>query len=286
MALIHHEAGMASTTDLPARRYGNQATQRVLNLLAMFIGSSGPRGVSELARETGMNKNMVHRLLTTLVDARYLVRDPGGERYQLGYRLLDLNVGYSIVDIRTIARPTLEKLHALTRESVFLSIIVGSSRVNVDWIEAQGRRVSFGQRGRSVPLHNSTMSRLLLAHLSDEEIAAYLVGAEPLDQFDALYPGMPPTTPAAIWEDVRKFRGVDHLTWSSPKQFDAAYIAFPIAGSNQRLHGAITVGGPFERFDPEQIAQQAGVLSAIAQLRQQCANLLPVPVMVASKGLA
>ena len=275
---------MSVSEEIAARRYGNQATQRVLAILARFLDTQDSRGISELGRELGMNKNMVHRVVTTLVEAGYLVRDPSGERYQLGYRLLDLRVDDGIVDIRTLARPTLEQLHALTGESVFLSIIVGGARVNVDWIEAQGRRVSFSQRGLSVPLHYTTMSHLLLAHLSDEEITAYLAAAEPLGQSDALYPDAPATTLESIWSAVRALRGLDHVIWRSPKQFDAAYVAFPVAGLNKRLHGVVTLGGPMDRFDPDKVVQQAPIMSAIRKLRAQCAALTPVPVIVTRDG--
>src|SRR4029079_9137561 len=124
-------------------RYRNQAAQRVLAVLSSFVGSDAACGVSELSRALGMTKNMVHRALTTLTAQGYLARDASGQRYQLGHRVLEL-AGADIdeFDIRTLCRPTTEELHRLSGESVFLSIIVGRSRVNVDWIEGRGRRVS------------------------------------------------------------------------------------------------------------------------------------------------
>ena len=267
-------------------RYGNQATQRVLRLLKEFIGGEDTRGVSELSRAMGMNKNMVHRALTTLVEGGYLVRDQGGDRYQLGYRLLNFSIDERATDIRELARPALEQLHAVTSESVFLSIIVGSNRVNVDWIEGQGRRVSLGQRGRSVPLHTTKMSRMLLAHLPDAVISAYLAAAGPLDQFDAVYPTAQPTTIKSINADIEAMRGADHSAYRNPKQFDAAYAMFPIPGAGGRLHGIITIGGPAERFDPDDVVKRDAVLQIIRQLRQRCALLRPVPVVVAGHVLS
>jgi IclR family KDG regulon transcriptional repressor len=264
--------------------YRNQASQRVLHLLAMFVGPQETRGVSELSRATGMNKNMVHRALTTLLEAGHVVRDASGERYQLGYRILDLHVGGDVLDLRALCRPTLERLHTLTGESVFLSIIVGGNRVNVDWIEGQGRRVSFGQRGRSVPLHCTKMSRLLLAHLSDAEIEEYLARAAPLDQLDALFPDAGVTTAESVWADIRQMRGADHITWRSAKQFGAAYVAFPVPGVDGRLHAIVTIGGPMERFDPERAAALDEIKSTIDRLRQRCLAFVPPPVVVTDRA--
>jgi DNA-binding IclR family transcriptional regulator len=264
--------------------YRNQASQRVLHLLAMFVGPQETRGVSELSRATGMNKNMVHRALTTLFEAGHVVRDASGERYQLGYRILDLHVGGDVLDLRALCRPTLERLHTLTGESVFLSIIVGGNRVNVDWIEGQGRRVSFGQRGRSVPLHCTKMSRLLLAYLSDAEIEEYLASAAPLDQFDALFPDAGVTTAESVWADIRQMRGADHITWRSAKQFGATYVAFPVPGVDGRLHAIVTIGGPMERFDPERAAALDEIKSTVDRLRQRCLAFVPPPVVVTDRA--
>src|SRR6185503_8058543 len=133
-------------------RYRNQAASRVFRVLVAFIGHDGPRSMSELAAEIGFNKNMVHRALTTLTEENYLVRDASGKRYQLGHRWLALALaGTSDFDLVALARPTLEQLHALTGESVYLSIIVGRNRVTVDDIQAQGSRVLRSRRGDPVP---------------------------------------------------------------------------------------------------------------------------------------
>jgi len=59
-----------------------------------------------------MNKNMIHRALSTLMAENYLTRDPTGELYQLGYRLFTLGGGApSEFDIVALARPALEQRH-------------------------------------------------------------------------------------------------------------------------------------------------------------------------------
>ena len=186
-----------------------------------------------------------------------MARDAGGARYQLGYRVLALarRRRRRSTSARS-CRPALEELHALTGESVFLSIIVGRSRVNVDWIEARGRRVSASQRGRSVPLHCTTMSRALLAYLDDREIADYLASAAPLTRYDAIFPetaGTPPRRTCGTTS--RAMRRDGFVTWRNPQQYGANYIAFPLLDGADRPHALITVGGPLERFGPQRIAE-------------------------------
>jgi DNA-binding IclR family transcriptional regulator len=271
---------MPATARTPPR-YGNQAAQRVLAVLSCFVGAERDLGVTELALRLGMNKNMVHRALTTLAARGYVTRAADRSRYQLGWRVLMLAGEDEAFDIRALARPALEELHALTAESVFLSIIVGRARVNVDWIEARGRRVSASQRGRSVPLHCTTMSRALLACLDDREIAAYLVGAAPLTRHDEIFPETAGMTVQDVWDDVARLRRDGFITWRNPQQYGANYIAFPLLDGASRPHALITVGGPRERFGSERIAELMVPMRAILDpLQQHARHVAAAPVIV------
>jgi DNA-binding IclR family transcriptional regulator len=263
-------------------RYRNQAAQRVLTVLSAFIGNDAPCGVSELSRALGMNKNMVHRALTMLTVEGYLARDRSGQRYQLGHRVLELAGGnVDEFDIRSLSRPFMEELHRLTGESIFLSIIVGRSRVNVDWIEGRGRRVSHSLRGRSVPLHCTKMSRVLLAHLSDGEIAAYLRSAAPLDAYAASFPDTTDMTEQSVWQELRQMRGASQVVWRNPRQFGAAYITVPLLDNADRPHAIVTIGGPLERFGPERIETLLpDVAGTLVPLKQQCRLYATAPVFL------
>lgn len=270
-----------------ASPYRNQAAQRVLAVLSAFIGRGATHGVTELGRALGMNKNMVHRALTTLTEAGYLARDPSGERYQLGPRVLALaGEDADELDIRALCRPFLERLHEFTGESVFLAIVVGLSRVNIDWIEARGRRVSHTLRGRSVPLHCTSMSRMLLAALTDSEIAAYLRAAAPLDRYDHIFSETAGQSADDIWAEVARIRARPYYTWRNRQQYSSAYVGFVISDSSGRPHALVTIGGPMERFTEERIATLLPRMLAILEpLRQQCRLFPAAPVLIGETPL-
>ena len=257
--------------------YRNQATQRVLAVLLAFAGHPTARGITELARELSMSKNMVHRALATLMEEGYVTRDASGARYQLGPRLLAFPArANSEADIVTLARPALEQLHRLTGESVYLSIIVGRNRVTVDDIEARGVRVLRTQRGQPVPLHCTKMSRVLLAHLSDKEIAAYLAAAAPLAR-PQRFPDPPSETVAGVRQDIAAIRAVPFVLWRNPHHASAAYAIFPIRDGAGRAHAILTVGGPRERFDLPQIESLLPRMRTILAPLEREARLMPAP---------
>jgi DNA-binding IclR family transcriptional regulator len=283
MPAVSTTRAKAVTDAASAPRYRNQAAQRVLAVLSAFAGSEASLGVTELAQRLGTNKNMIFRALATLAAEGYVTRDPSGTRYQLGYRVLALAGDDDAFDIRALARPALEELHALTGESVFLSIIVGGARVNVDWIEARGRRVSASQRGRSVPLHCTHMSRALLAHLDDREIADYLAGAAPLTRYDAIFPETAGMTANEVWDDIARIRAAGFATWRNPQQYGANYVGFPLLDAAGRPHALITIGGPLERFGPTSVdALMPAMRAVLAPLAQHVRHVAAAPVIFES----
>lgn len=258
-------------------KYRNQAACRVLKVLGAFLGDDRPRGVSELARELSFNKNMVHRALATLLSENLLARDATGELYQLGYGWLAFATPEaSELDIVALARPYLEQLHALTGESVYLSIIVGRNRVTVDDIQAQGPRVLRSRRGHPVPLHCTKMSRVLLAHLRDRDVSDYLDAASPLRRTLA-FPDPPSRSKAGVWRDIRDIRAVPYVLWRNPHLSSAAYAILPLLDAHKRPHAIITIGGPRERFDLPEIEALLPRIRAILAPLETHARLFPAP---------
>jgi DNA-binding IclR family transcriptional regulator len=261
-------------------RYRNQATQRVLSVLLCLSDKPAPRGVTELSRLLGMNKNMAHRALATLIASGYVTRDASGDLYQLSPHVLSLSRGSAAeTDIVALAHPVLQALHGLTRESVYLSIIVGRNRVTVDDIQAEGARVLRSPRGHPVPLHCTKMSRVLLAHRKDDEIASYLSAAAPLHR-PQRFPDPPSESEYGVWQDIRAIREMPHVLWRNPHLASAAYAIFPVRDSEDRAHAIITIGGPRERFDLPQIEMLLPEIRNVMEPLQREARLIPAPPFV------
>jgi DNA-binding IclR family transcriptional regulator len=263
-----------------APRYRNQATQRVLSVLIAFSGKAAPMGVTEISKLLGVNMNMVHRALTTLVAADYLARDASGTLYQLSPKLLSLSRGtIAESDIVVLARPVLENLHRLTGESVYLSIIVGRNRVTVDDVQPEGARVLRSQRGHPVPLHCTKMSRVLLAHRTDDEIASYLRAAAPLLR-PQRFPDPPSESEPGVWEDIHAIRRTPYVLWRNPHLSSAAYGIFPLRDAQGKGHAIVTIGGPRERFDIPRIKTLLPEIAGILEPLQNEARLIPAPLFV------
>jgi DNA-binding IclR family transcriptional regulator len=270
-------AGDSARTSEP--RYRNKAALNVLAALSSLADHRESIGATELATMLGMTKNMAHRILTTLERAGYLVRDASGKRFDIGPHVLRFgNTGEAEPDIQTLCHPYLQRLHAMSGESVYLAIIVGHSRVNIDGIEASGPRVSHLQKGRTVPLHATGTSRVLLACLGDEEIAHYVEQAAPFERRSDDHVA----DPDALWTEIRQIRDQGFSITQSTSLFNATYVAFPVVDSNGRPHAAIAVGGPRERFTLDRVsALLPNMRNVVAELNRRTA---PIPASLVFVG--
>ncbi len=220
---------------------------------------------------------MAYRALSTLLEQGYVVRDASGARYELGYRVLDLNTGQvEELDVRALCGPAMRQLHELTSESVFLSIIVGRNHVTIDGVEAHGLKVSHNPRGLPVPLHASPASRVLLSFLHDDEIAQYIRASSPLRKFTE----RTITDPAKLWDEVRLVRRQRYAKGYGDHYTAGTYVAFPVLDGSERPHAAITVGGPIGRFTQARVDELLPAMLRIMEELNLQSRLYPATSMV------
>ncbi|NEW27173.1 IclR family transcriptional regulator [Nocardia cyriacigeorgica] len=145
---------------------GVQTVTRALSVLDCFRGGE-TRGVSEVARAQGIPVSTTHRLLTALVQAGFLEKDPVSSRYRIGRALAEYGqIAYRQHRIY-LAEPLLEQLAATTGASASIAtrhgihaVLLGTSR----WRESEGHRL----QGLRLPLHASALGKALLAWSADE----------------------------------------------------------------------------------------------------------------------
>lgn len=222
----------------------NKATIRVLQVLSSFASDVDGFGVTELSQLLGMTKNMTYRALTTLVEQRYLSRDPDSARYHLGYRILELQNPQAIEpDLRTLCAPFIRRIHLLTDESVTLCVRAMDYCVLIDGVETRLPGVWRVRIGDVLPMFALAAGRAMLAFGSDKALADYIARNRPFRH---------PRTGEQFSVDELKSQIVQirEQGYSRIKRASTMVSAgFPIWDLEGELHGAISVGGPAERFE-------------------------------------
>jgi IclR family pca regulon transcriptional regulator len=161
-----------------ARTY-SQSLERGLSILSSFKSDRPLLGVSELAREIGLSRSTTHRYVATLAALGYLEQDELTRRYRLGPRVVDL--GFSAInsmELREISVPHLQRLSDETGHTVNMAILDGPDVVYVERCRSsrQGQReIDLNLHvGSRLPAYCTSLGKVLLAYLGDEEREAVL----------------------------------------------------------------------------------------------------------------
>lgn len=152
-------SGKAGSPDDP-----QTACARVLGVLSAFSLGGALLSLSEISRRAGLSLTTTHRLVGELTQWGALERDDD-RLYRIGIRLLELAGSSSRgMELRDMAMPHMEELHALTRENVHLSVRVGQEVVYLERLRAPGAIEVLSRIGGRWPLPATGTGLVLLAY--------------------------------------------------------------------------------------------------------------------------
>ncbi len=150
---------------------------RGLVVIQAFSQASPQMTISQLSVKTGLSRAAVRRCLYTLTKLGFAGAEDGS-RYSLRPRLLTLSQTYTASSsLSTAAQPILERMSATFRESFSVATLDGDDIVYI--ARTAGSRVLAVDLhiGSRLPAYCTSMGRVLLAYLPQEELDAYLARA-------------------------------------------------------------------------------------------------------------
>ncbi|MES1246621.1 MAG: IclR family transcriptional regulator [Actinomycetota bacterium] len=256
---------------------GAQTLLRGLDILECFVTEGSALTLAEISRSVGLTTPTTHRLLKALA-LRGMVVDDGNRRYSLGPAVmrLALAVMNRANDLIAVGGPTLERLRALTNETVSLHTILGDERVCIaELVSPEPIRMESGV-GHVHPLFAGAAGKVLIAW-DDAHVA----------RLPAKLPRIGPSTIATRSEleaDLAQVRKRGYATSVNEVVAGASSIAVPVFDSGGSVAAAINIAGPSERWSAARIAKLApAVLEEAQRLMQLLASSGP-PVVVAGRS--
>ena len=235
-----------------------RAVGKAMELLDTLTARREGLRLQELCRLTGYPKSTVHAILSTLREYR-MVEQTGDGRYRLGIRLYECGCAVaSAWDVKTAARPFLEKLASLTGGGAFLSVRSEDHVISIDSCSAQtgtGLQVA-AETGVPLPLHATAQGKVLLSRQSEAEVLRYVrsVGLAPYTRHTI-------TRPELLLEDLARVREQGYAVEDGEYRVGLRAAAAPVLDSEGKLCCVIGVVGLFGRVWAEdfQAAAQATV---------------------------
>lgn len=236
------------------------AVARALDVLE-FVRAKGPSSAPEITRALSLPRTTVHELIKTLLARGYLRDAGGGDRFELGIRVLELGAAYEArLDLAQVARSSAAAVSAQCGETVHVAVLDRTDVVYIVRIESTHVVRMVSAVGGRLPAHVTAVGKALLAY-------------QPPDVIDELYPigtelsVMTPATlktSAALREALTRIRA-EGLAWDSCESNPDVYcVAAPIMGRPGAVVAAMSVSVPAHRWSPERAGELAELVRVAA----------------------
>ncbi|HEX7298193.1 MAG TPA: IclR family transcriptional regulator [Solirubrobacteraceae bacterium] len=234
------------------------SVDRALALLDVLAELPAGARVGELAQRTGINQSTVSRLLGTLMGRGFVDRDDATARYRLGLRL----VAYADAvlagrDVRTIARPHLERLAAQTGETTTLSVPGATQPYTIDFVPSPSNVASRAELGRPSVTHATVTGKLLLAF---GPLPLDHLGPEPYERFTA----RTLTTSAELRREIDRVRAEGVAYGREERELGLNAVGAPVLGREQTLMAMLSIQGPANRLYARRLSGLASLLREAA----------------------
>lgn len=230
-----------------------RSVQRALGILECFDWNNRELTFSDIVEKIDLPKSTTSRILATLENEGFLVRDQDTQRYKLGHTMYLLGiVAKESMDIRTISLPFIENMTKLTNETSNLYILENYDRVCIAQKESPMPIKQLVKVGERFPIWAGATGRSILAHL-DESIWYEMI--KELKQFTE----HTVVDPEMFIQDLRDIRAKGYSLSLGEKFNEVGCIAAPIFNDGGVI-GCISISGPVYRF-PEDITYFAKLVT-------------------------
>ncbi|HOB86212.1 MAG TPA: IclR family transcriptional regulator [Bacillota bacterium] len=149
--------------------YGVQALERALYLMEM-IKEKGGADANYLAKELGVHRSSVYRILGALQRWGYVRQDSQNMKFQLGLKFIEMaNQVDFFHELRLLAIPYMEKLMQHTRETTHLMTLENDHVFYLAKVESPETIRMFSRVGVRRPAYCTAGGKVLLAFLPPRE---------------------------------------------------------------------------------------------------------------------
>ncbi|MGW0472777.1 IclR family transcriptional regulator domain-containing protein [Streptomyces coeruleorubidus] len=254
--------------------------ERGLAVIRAFDAEHPALTLSEVARACELTRAAARRFLLTLADLGYVHTD--GRRFRLTPRVLEL--GYSYLagyTLPQLAEPHLEQLVARVRESSSLCVLDGDDIVYVARVPTRRIMTASITVGTRFPAYVTSVGRVILAHLPDEDVEARLAGAElkPLTTRTI-------TTPGALRTELRRVRRQGYAVVDQELEEGLRSVAAPVRDRDGEVVAAVNIAVHAGRNSVDSVRRDLlpHLLATVARIEADLRITSPAPAAAPGTG--
>ena len=165
------QASAAALLDLTPQQAGTQTLLRGLAILE--AAATGARDLRSIGAALGTTRSTTHRLVSSLVQARYLRQVGGG--YLLGPKLIELGtIALEQMPLTAVARPHLQVLADYTHDTIHLGVRDGDDVLYIDKIPGTRGLEMRSRVGHRMPMASTGIGKAMMLDLPSEKWSTLL----------------------------------------------------------------------------------------------------------------
>lgn len=243
----------------------NNSIAKAFHLLDYFNVAKPEWGVRELAKETGANKSTIYRMLATLESLGVLRKDQASEKYSLGLKLFELGNRVPVHSaFASHTHPVLEQVAGEIAETVHLGILKNVEVFMVDKIESPKGLQLNSVIGTTSPAYCSGLGKILLAHLSPQDLKDKLEAIEFKTNTEFTI-----TKKTILKKELEKIKVQSYAIDRQELELGLICVAVPVYNQKNKVVAALSAAGPADRFKEEELERYVTILKKGADTIQQ-----------------
>ena len=219
---------------------GVQVIARAADILRTLKGHSQGLSLAQIAKEVGLARSTVHRIVSALEAEQFVTSASPNGRIRLGLGLAPL-AAWVNSELRYQLHPFLESLSKEVDEPVALAVLDQNDVFFVDQVAVPHRLQAASAIGATFPLHCTANGKALLAELPIEQVERLV--PESLQIFTA----RTITTREHLLEELKCIR-IEHLAYDKEEHTEGICAVGATIRDAMGSLAAITIPVPSIRF--------------------------------------
>jgi len=237
-----------------------KSLHKILDIIEI-LAKEGSAGIRELSSITGYPPPTVHRMVSTLVERRFLKQDPFTKKVSLAIKFLALGTSVQHhLKLSDLARPHLERLMQEKKEGVNLAIQDGDFVVYLEHIRSDFSMLQlFTRPGARVPLYCTGVGKAFLSRWSEEDVRAYLARTETTPNTVHTL-----TDPDRILKELARIRAQGFSVDDEEMEEGVRCVAALVLNHRGEAEAAVSISGAATRIVAERLPAYGASVRACA----------------------
>ncbi len=236
------------------------AVEHAIAILRCIAEAGAPIGVNDIARQIGLHKSSVSRLVATLAASAFVQRQPETGRISLGMGLVAVATpAFAKFNLRDTVRPLLATLAMEVGETVSFSIWDRCDAVSIEQVPGAKAVQAFSEPGHRSPGHATAAGKVLLAHMGEAAISDYC--SKPLQRYT------PKTITAVdvLQAELQRCRSRSFAINTGEFEIDVGAVSAIVLDRQCNVAGCISIVVPMYRFGTERRSELAETVVRFAR---------------------